>query len=367
MAMSKKTLILLGICAVAVVAMLIVAACDQSGGAKVAKSGQTLATVGNSTITTDDFNEILKRIPPFNRKRYTTKEGKMELLDKLVEEDLFYQEALRRGLDKEAEFTARIEQIRQGILASMVKKELYEQEESVSEAEVKDYYEKNKENFMTPETVKVKLLLVRLKRNATPEEEKQAKAKADQAAKELKSGASWEKVVDKYSDDRASKKKGGLLPKVRKGLRGEEFDAVAFAMTKPGQISDVFRDKRGFNIIQFEEKEEAKVKDFEEVKTTIDRRIKQEKLKKKMDSTMANLRTKANVKINQDVLDGIQVDVGPEGAEGGMPGMPGLPQMGGPGAPVAPGGAPAMPPAPAAAPAAPAAAPAAPAPAPAGE
>lgn len=346
MAMSKKTLFLLGICTLALAVVLIVAACDQTGGAKGAKGakpGQTLATVGNSTITTDDFDEILKRIPPFNRKRYTTKEGKMELLDKLVEEDLFYQEALRRGLDKDAEFTKRIEQIRQGILASMVKKELYEQEFSVTENEVKDYYEKNKDKFMTPETVKVKLLLVRVKRNATPEEEKQAKAKADQAAKELKSGGNWDKIVDKYSDDRASKKKGGLLPKVRKGLRGEEFDAVAFAMTKPGQISDVFRDKRGFNIIQFEEKEDAKVKDFEEVKSTIDRRLKQEKLKEKMDSTMAGLRSKANVKINENVLDSIQVDVGPEGAEGAG-GMPGLPQMGGPqGAPAAPG---AMPPAP---------------------
>jgi peptidyl-prolyl cis-trans isomerase C len=328
--MLKKALFVLGVLALGAVAVLVVMSCGGTGGKGAAKSaGKVIATVGSATITDSDFNEILKRIPPFNRKRYTTKAGKMELLDKLVEEELFYQEALRKGLDKDKEFTQRMDQIRRGILASMVKKDLYEADIPVTEAEIKDYFTKNPDKFQTPETVKVKLILIRLKRNATDKETAEAKAKADAAYKKLKGGAAWEKVVDEYSDDRASKKKDGLLPAVRKGLRGEEFDKVAFAMTKPGQISEVFQDKRGFNILQFAEKEDAKLKDFEEVKKTIERRLKQEKQKDKMDSTMKALREKAAVKINEDAVDAIQVDAGPE-APPGAPGAPGgLPQIGG--------------------------------------
>ncbi|MDP8225330.1 MAG: peptidylprolyl isomerase [Candidatus Lernaella stagnicola] len=317
---------------IAVAFALPLVACEQgqstAGPANVQKSGKTIATVGDATITTTDFENILKRIPPFNRRRYADKKGKMELLDKLVEEELFYQEAVRRGKHKDAEFVERIEQIRRGILASMVKKDLYDEDIEVTESDMKQYFESNPDKFKTPETVKVRLILLRVKRNATAEEEAAAKKKADAALTKLKAGSSWEKVVEQYSEDRASKKKGGLLPKVRKGLRGKEFDDVAFTITKKGEISGVFRDKRGFNIIKFEEKTDATLKDFEEVKSTIERRLKQEKLKTKMETTMDQLRSKAAVKIDEDMLDGVQVDAGPD-TGAGPAGMPGLPAMGG--------------------------------------
>ncbi|HPM76657.1 MAG TPA: peptidylprolyl isomerase [bacterium] len=348
--MLKRTLLFLGL---ALIATLIVVACTGPQGSTAKKSGEAVATVGSSSITVDDYQQILDRIPPFNRRRYASKNGKMELLDKLVEEELFYQEAMRKGLDKDEEFTSRMEQIRRGILASMVKKELYDEDVEVTEADVKKYYDENQDKFMTPETIKVKLILIRLKRNATAEEEAAAKAKADEALKKLKGGANWDAIVEQYSEDRGTKKRGGVLPKVRKGMRGEEFDAVAFAMSTPNQISDVFKDKRGFNIVQFVEKTPAELKDFASVEKSIERRMKQEKLKERIDGTLESLRTKANVKVYEDVLDGIQVDAGPEP---GAPGAPGLPAIGGEGM-----GQPQQPPAPPAAPAAPAAAPAAPA------
>lgn len=320
--MLKRTLLFLGF---ALIAALIVVACSGPQDSTAKKSGEAIATVGSSSITVDDYQQILDRIPPFNRRRYASKKGKMELLDKLVEEELFYQEALRKGLDKDDEFTARMEQIRRGILASMVKKDLYDEDVEITEADVKKYYEENQDKFMTPETIKVNLILIRLKRNATPEEEAKAKTKADEAYKKLKAGAKWAAIVEQYSEDRGTKKRGGVLPKVRKGMRGEEFDAVAFAMTKPNEISEVFKDKRGYNIVQFVDKSAAELKDFESVQKSIQRRMKQEKLKDRIEGSLDRLRNKANVKVYEDILDGIQVEAGPE------PGMnkPGLPAISG--------------------------------------
>jgi peptidyl-prolyl cis-trans isomerase C len=324
--MLKQVKLILCLAIVIAVAMPFLA-CEPSGdGAAtpaVKKSGDVIATVGDATITSSDFEEILKRIPPFNRKRYATKKGKMELLDKLIEEELFYQEAVRRGKNKDAEFVSRMDQIRRGILASMIKKELYDENVEVTEADMKKYFEKNPDKFQTPESVKVRLILIRIKRNADDAEIAKAEAKANEALAKLKAGTAWEKVVETYSEDRASKKKGGLLPKVRKGLRGDEFDKVAFSMTTAGSVSEVFKDKRGFNILKFDEKTDAKLKEYAEVEKTIERRLKQEKLKDKMDNTMTDLRSKAKVNVNEDTLDGIQV----EAAD--APEMPGMPQMGG--------------------------------------
>ena len=66
--MWKRTLIILGL---AVVAAALIFACGPS--AKTAggkKKGKVVATVGSSSITTGDIEDILSRMPPFQRRRY---------------------------------------------------------------------------------------------------------------------------------------------------------------------------------------------------------------------------------------------------------------------------------------------------------
>jgi peptidyl-prolyl cis-trans isomerase C len=337
--MWKRTLLILGL---AIIAAAVIFACGPSAGgpaAAKAKKGKVVATVGSSTITTGDIEEILNRMPPFQRKRFADDKGKKELLDNLVNEELFYQEALRRGLDRDPDFVARMDQFRRGILANMVKKTLYEQEIPVTDAEVKKYYDDNKDKFMTPETVKVRLILIKAAQDAPNEEVTKAKAKADEVLKKLRAGGNWDKLCEQYSDDRGTNKRGGLLTRVRKGVRGQEFDDVAFTLPI-NKISDVFRSRQGFNIIKVEEKTAAELRDFDSVKSTIERQLKQQKLKTKMDEAVETMRKKAAIKINQDVLNAIQVDT--SGGEGGMPGMPMMPGQpaGGPMRPgMMPGGA----------------------------
>ncbi len=354
--MWKRTVLILGL---AVVAAAMFFACGPSsgGGSSAKKKGKVIATVGSSTITTGDVEEILNRMPPFQRRRFADDKGKKELLDNLVNEELFYQEALRRGLDRDAEFTSRLEQFRRGILANMVKKTLYEQEIKVTEEEIKKYYEDNKDKFMTPETVKVRLILIKVAQEASNEDVAKAKAKAEEVLKKLRSGGNWDKLCEQYSEDRGTNKRGGLLTKVRRGVRGEEFDNVAFTI-ELNKVSDVFRTRQGFNIIKVEEKTAAELRDFESVRGTIERQLKQQKLKSRMDESIEAMRKKAAIKINQDVLDGIKVDTtGGEGAPG-MPNvqMPGQPKPATPGTtPAAPGTTPAASGATPAAPAQPAA------------
>lgn len=315
--MWKKTILIFGL---AVLAALVVFACSGPGGTTAKKSGKAVAKVGNSSITVDDIQAILDRIPPFQRRRFASEKGKKELLDNLVNEELFYQEAIRRGLDRDDDFVQRMEQFRRGILANMVKKEIYEEEIEITDADIKKYYDDNEKKFMTPEQVSVSLILVKCKKNASDEEVAKAKARAEEALKKLNAGSAWDKIVEQYSEDRGTKKRGGLLRNVRKGLRGAEFDDVAFSMTKKGEISDIFRSRQGFNIIRFEEKKEAKKRDFESVRGSIERQIKQEKIKNRMETIIENLRKKASVQVFDDVLDSIDV--------GGESEQPQLPQIG---------------------------------------
>src|SRR5579859_5988463 len=74
-------------------------ACGRKGGSE-SKSGPAVATVGNDTITADEFKKRLEETSPFLRARYTTLERKKEFLDNLIRNELLAQEAEKQGLDK---------------------------------------------------------------------------------------------------------------------------------------------------------------------------------------------------------------------------------------------------------------------------
>ncbi|MBZ0273253.1 peptidylprolyl isomerase [bacterium] len=312
----------------AIFATLAFFACDSqsttsTGGGAAAparnKSGTQLAKVGGETITLEEFNGKLERIPPFYKKRLATKKGKMEYLDRLVTEELFYQEALSRGFEKDEEVQEQLESIRKSILAGKIKKEMMETKSDVTDEEGKAYYDAHPEEFETPETVTVRHILVRTRQGDSEDQKKAAADKAKKAYDEIKGGLSFDKAVEKYSDDKGSARKGGLLPPIRKGLKSKEFDDVAFAMTEKDDVSTPFEDRRGWNIVQFVEKTPAEPKEYEKVEAQIKRKLAQEKQQKAMENFTAELRTKYPVDIKDDLLVDEEVSDEPE--------MPGLPMM----------------------------------------
>ena len=311
------------------------------GGAKP-HSGEELAKVGGSVITVNDFEAKIEKIPPFYKKRVATPEGKKEFLDRLVMDELYYNEAMSRGLDKDAEYLDQIEAIKRNILASKVKKQILEQNLTPSDDEIRQYFEENKEEFSVPESLKLRHILAKVSRPMTPgegdaakptpeqvKEDAAAKAKIQKAAAKLKGKTSFEDVAKEFSDDKASAMKGGEIPPVRKGVKSKEFEEAAWKLTKPGEISPIFQDRRGYNIVQLVENVPASVKEFDKVKEQIKHKLENEKRKNALDAFNKQLKDKAKIVIHEDLL--AKIGPSPEEAEApaarpGMPGMPGMPQ-----------------------------------------
>ena len=268
-----------------------------------AKSGTTLAKVGGEVITLEEFNAKLDKIPPFYKRRVASKKGKLEYLDRLVTEELYYQEALARGMNKDEEFLEQLESIKKSILAGKIKKELMEQKTEVGDPEAKTYYDEHPEEYQSPETVTVNHILFRVKRGDSEDQEKEIKEKAQKVYNEIKSGSiSFEDAAKKYSDDKGSAKKGGTLPPIRKGLKSKEFDEVAFAFGKKDEICEPFKDRRGYNILQFVEKADAQPKEYDKVEKQIKRKLAQESQKTSIDSFTEDLRKKYPVSIEETLL-----------------------------------------------------------------
>ena len=138
----------------------------------------------------------------------------------------------------------------------------------VSDDELKALYQKNMQDYAVPNRVHVEHILF-MTVGKTDAEIAEIKKKAEDVLKQAKSGANFEDLAKKYSEDPGgSKEKGGDIGWIVQGQTVPEFEKVAFSLPK-GSISDLVKTQYGFHIIKVIDKETAHTKPFEEVKDSI--------------------------------------------------------------------------------------------------
>ncbi len=98
-------------------------------------------------ITMGNMNERLSQIPPMYKSKYTTIEGKKELLDIICIEEIFYLEAQAQEIMEQKEFTERIADQIKSAYFSEYKKELLKDGISFTIEEKKTFFQENHEQF----------------------------------------------------------------------------------------------------------------------------------------------------------------------------------------------------------------------------
>jgi peptidyl-prolyl cis-trans isomerase D len=151
----------------------------------------------------------------------------------------------------------------------------------VTPEDLRAYYDQHRDQYRVPEQVKVSHILIKtpLPGPDGKVDEKgvaEAKRRAEDLLKQLKSGAKLEDLAKKYSEDPGSAKQGGSLGWIGKGQTVPEFEKTAFSLPK-GQISDLVKSSYGFHIIRVDEKQEAHMKTLDEVKAEIEPVLKHQK------------------------------------------------------------------------------------------
>jgi peptidyl-prolyl cis-trans isomerase D len=134
----------------------------------------------------------------------------------------------------------------------------------VSDADLQAAYNRNLDRFRTPERIKARHILISTT-GKSPEDVKKAEEKARDLLKQIKGGADFAALAKQHSDDPGSKGTGGDLGWVQRGQMVPAFETATFNL-KPGEISDVIKTDYGYHVIQALEKEQARVRPFEEVK-----------------------------------------------------------------------------------------------------
>jgi peptidyl-prolyl cis-trans isomerase C len=296
--------------------------------APAAKTGQVLAEVNGTTITTDDFNKELENLPPYLKPMTETAEGKKEMLDTMIVRELVIQQAKTDGIDKSKAVADKLEDLKKRVVVEAFLKTKVEEQVKVSDAELKDFYDKNKDKFKTGEQVKASHILMK------------SEQEAQNVAKELKAGGNFEELAKKHSIDAAGAK-GGDLGWFGKGSMLPDFEKAVFAL-KEGQLSGIVKTKFGYHIIKLTGKRPAGIRPLDEVKEQIKSAMMPEKQQEVFKKLKEDLKKSAKINIKEDALKGLGGGKGEEAAPAATPATPATPA---PAANVAPAAAPATAPA----------------------
>lgn len=262
------------------------------------------AKAGDHVFRKSDLSRILSYSPPYLQEQLKRDPQQKEMLIKrLMHQKIISDIAKKEGFDKKTEVKEQLQQITDSFLANEYLMQEVIEKVSVSENELKDFYNGNKEKFTTPEQVKASHILIKVNFGATEDEKKKAKEKAKQMLEWLKKGEKFETLAEQYSDDQQSKTIGGSLGYIARGRMPKSFDEAAFSM-KPGQISDVVQTDYGYHIIQVEDHKDAATKTFDEVKDSIKEQMKNEIAKTKVEEFIKKAEKDAGFEIYSDKIGG---------------------------------------------------------------
>lgn len=273
-----------------------------TASAQIPSAGNPVARVNGAVLTDRDLAREIQAIFPYAQMhngipKSMEPEMRKGALDMIIFEELVYQEALRRKMTvspermklAEAQFRKQFaseqdfnqamqievhgslalmrEKIRRSLLIDDLLKSDVASKAKVSEAEARAYYNQNQKKFQHPELFSIQTISIIPPENANPEVVKEARKKAEDAARLAKASKTYQEfglLAEKYSDDDWHVKLGD-----RKAVEADKLPppvVQAARAMKPGQVSDLIQLGPNYTLFRLNAHIPAGVTPFAEVK-----------------------------------------------------------------------------------------------------
>jgi parvulin-like peptidyl-prolyl isomerase len=252
--------------------------------------GTFLAKIDNTAITQADYDREFQTLPDYAQQIFSDDAGKEKFLNEIINKELLYKEAVRKGYDKGQDYLKKVEEFKKLSLVS----ELFEKEimakAKVSDQEAKDYYDKNKDEFVAAKEIKASHILVKTEDEAL------------KVLSRLKNGEKFEAVAKAVSIDTGSAKNGGDLGFFKKGQMVPEFERAAASLKVGSITTSPVKSPFGYHIIKVTDKKTGEPIPYDKVREMLSQKLSGEKQKGAFDTYIAELKKTHTVEINKAAL-----------------------------------------------------------------
>jgi peptidyl-prolyl cis-trans isomerase SurA len=291
---------------------------------------RVVAIVGQDTIKLSELqSEMAPALQDLNQRlrgeelARATDQLKRSTLNNLVDKHLQLQEAKLQGIEvTEDEVTRAVEDIMQknkmdkATFAAELANEGYSMEDyrktlsdqlkmirllsravkskiTISEPEIKDYYDKNLEKYTAPESVKVANILFPAKAGGMDE----ALKNAQKARAEVLAGTPFEDMAAKCTGDPGASKTC-VLGTFSRGELSKDVEEKAFSM-KEGEVSEPLQTDKGYQLIKIMSKKGSGVKSLQDAHDEIVDELSSEKTQEVFAKWVQDLRKRSYVEIRE--------------------------------------------------------------------
>jgi peptidyl-prolyl cis-trans isomerase C len=248
-------LILLGILLFLIFSL---AGCQKAGENGLGE--KDLVRINDVFLSLGEFQAMLERQPLEGKMKLLSQKGTRDFLENyVIPREVLYQEAKKKGLDKNKEILAKLEDARRAILIDALLEEVLRRKGEVSEEEIQRYYKENPTLFTEPEEIKIRHIVV----NTEPA--------LKEVLTRLSKGENFERLASTYNIGHF-KEDGGNLGYIRRGQLAPpfaQFEEAAFSLRKRGEISEVVSTPYGYHIIRLEDLRGSILKPLNRVKERI--------------------------------------------------------------------------------------------------
>ena len=286
-----------------------------------------LARVNGQEVKKSDFDLLVRNIELSRGPIPTERRDEVlrAALNQLVEYTLLQQEAKTRKVTvSDAEVNERIKQmqgqfpteeafkkalsardmsidrLRDDARVDMVITRMVEDEVATAQpptdAECKDYYDKNPDKFKLGEAVRASHILILADEKADEATKKKARAQIEAVNKRVKAGEDFAQLAKEHSQD-GSAAQGGDLDFFGRGRMVPPFEQAAFAL-KPGEVSDIVTTQFGYHIIKVTERRtESTVPFDDQLQERLRQILTEQKKQEKAASFVASLKQKSKIEV----------------------------------------------------------------------
>lgn len=263
-----------------------------------------LAEFKGGTVTADELEQEISELSEWKQKQYKDQAGREEYLTLMAESRMLLQVAVEKALNKDSEIVKQTREYKDQLMVKELVKREVDDKVKVNDADVKQYYEENKADYLEPEKVAVTEITVK-------EEEK-----AKEIMEKIKGGADFAELA-KEMDAKGESfgpgqgNEGKTRPFSRDSFSAQEFVEAAFSLGI-GEMSDIVvqpvRDETYYMIVRLDERIPPRQKEFSEVESKISRDVEKEKKKERMDRWLETLKVDKKFYVYPDRIPEIEIE-----------------------------------------------------------
>jgi peptidyl-prolyl cis-trans isomerase C len=274
---------------------------------------QTLAKVGDETITLGDYAAALEHMDQFDRLRYQSVERRKELLDEMITVKLLAKEATDKGYDKDPIAQQEMRAILRDSMLAEARKNAPTPAD-VPEADVRAWFNEHRAEYRDPERRRISVVVLR--DEATARDVLAAAKKDTNAtqwgelvrAKSLDPQARANVPVDLAGDVGIVSPPGD--PRGENSRVPEEVRVATFAIPEVGGLADKVIAAQGkLYVVRLMQKLPPHERTYEEAERSIRVKLSQDKLRAKEDELIAELRKSIKVEVDEGALSTVKIDM----------------------------------------------------------